>query len=143
MATKFETIFSPIKKYSGKPVFLNNSAGKFKLSKGLHEITIFNWEKLDKERPECLDMLVECQILELAVALGKGWSKKLVPFAIIGGESHPIPLDEMDQQCDGVLFFDLANGSETDCPILFLSEPTENEAKPFAKSIKELDIQEG
>jgi hypothetical protein len=104
-------------------------------------MTIFDWDRLSEDHK---DLLVENQLMGLATAMSAGWSKKVVPFALIGGESHPVDLDELDQQCDGVLLLDIEHGKGDDCPVLFCGGTIANKAFPLAATPSALKItQEG
>lgn len=130
----FDETFSDLKKYVGERTFLE-AAGNFVLQRGLHEATVFHYFELDRDSA---GMLVECQLLELALSMGRGWTEKLVPFAILDGESHPVPLYELDQQCNGILLLDLTNGPGRDCPIRWAHGPTDSSPVELVSSLTEL-----
>jgi hypothetical protein len=123
---------APIRAHLGKAVHLRLAKRTGELRAGSHPVTLFDWSKLPAS---ARSMFAESHVLELARALGGGWSDKQVPFALVGGESHPVPLDELDQQADGVLLVDLANGE-----VLCCSDPTARAAAPLASSTAALAI---
>jgi hypothetical protein len=137
MPAKYDKAFSRLRPYLGKAAFVHIGDGVTGLSKGLHPITVFDWTELDDDGA---GMLVESHLFELATEAGEGWSKKRAPFAVIGGETHPVPLDELDQQCDGVLLFDLENGKGGDCPVLLCDDPSNAEPITLAASFADLKI---
>ena len=96
-------------------------------------ITIFDWSKLGAEQRATF---VESHLYELAKKLGKGWDAHLVPVALLGGESHPVPLDELDQQADGVLLLDLRAGGAVVC----CNDATSETTRPIASKAADLEI---
>jgi hypothetical protein len=127
MTATFDQIFSFLQTHAGKPVFLTVPAGQ-PLRAGRHAVTIFDYFATPDASKAAL---VESHLMMLATTMGPGWSRKLTPFALVGGESHPVPASELDQQCDGVLLLDLEKGEGADCPVLFYADPTLREAKPL------------
>jgi len=97
-----------------------------------HSLTVFDWHALaDASRAA----LAERHLRELVLALGDDWHTTQVPLALIGGEPHPIPFDDLDQHLDGVLLLDLATGCVVHCP-----SPTHRAGKLFAASTAALSI---
>jgi hypothetical protein len=90
-------------------------------------LTLFDFDSLDEDQK---GMIVESQALELLNEAGEEWSKKLHPFALRGEE---IPEDELDQQCDGVLFLDLEHGTGDDCPVLYLDDSASTDTVSLGK----------
>jgi hypothetical protein len=126
MTTTFEQMFASLEAHTGKPVFLTVAGAGQPLRAGRHAVTIFDYFSMPDDDK---GVFVESQLMELALTMGRGWTRKVAPFALVGGESHPVPEDELDQQCDGVLLLDLENGEGADCPVLFYADPTLSEAK--------------
>lgn len=131
--TSFEQAFAPLRPHVGAASTLVLDARTAGLREGQHAITWFDWSALD---PDARSMFAESQLFELATATGKGWDQALVPCGIVGGESHPVPLDELDQQTDGVLLLDLRNGGA----VVFCAGASESEARPLAPSAAALVV---
>ena len=123
----FATAFAALEAHVGKKRFIQLAKRK--------AITIFDWSKLHAEHRATL---IESQLYELAKTLGKGWDAHLVPVAILGGESHPVPLDELDQQADGVLLLDLRAGGAVVC----CNDATSETTRPIASTAAELRMSE-
>jgi hypothetical protein len=121
----FAAAYAPLKAHAGEAVFAKVKGRK-------QPITIFDWSSLEEDDQE---FFAESQVYSLAEALGGGWSKKLVPFALVGGESHPVPLDELDQQTDGVLLVELATGA-----VVYCEDASTEKAKKIADSTSALEI---
>lgn len=140
MPTTFEKVFSHVRPFADSRSFIEIETDLEDLGEGRYPVTVFDWTKLDDDSA---GMLVESHLLTLASAMGSGWSSKAAPFAMIGGESHPVPIDELDQQCEGVLLFDLRKGDGDDCPVLFCSGGGMSSPVPFAGSVKDLHLVNG
>jgi hypothetical protein len=122
----FAAAFAALRPHIGKKVFAE-------LAKGRKAVTIFDWSKLGADDRS---VLVESHLYELAQKAGKGWDAHLVPFALVGGESHPVPVDELDQQADGVLLLDLEAGGA----IAYCNDPSTETAKTIAPNAGALVI---
>jgi hypothetical protein len=131
----FAVAFKGMAKHVGKARFLTVDARRGGMHRGRHPLTIFNWSKLE---PGQRDMLIESRLSELAAQFGRGWAKRFVPFAVSGGESNPVPFDELDQQCDAVLLLDLQQGGA----VVVLENPDSDEPVELSASCSELDIGE-
>lgn len=97
------------------------------LPTGEHAITIFDWSTLDDDQQA---EFAEAQLSELPA-----WFDALTPFALVGGESSPIPMDELDQQTDGVLLIENATGA-----VVYCSGPASTRTEPVAASVEALLI---
>ena len=128
----FAQAFAPLAAHIGAPVFLQHENATAHLAAGSHALTVFDWPALaDASRAALADR----HLGELVLALGDGWHTKQVPLALIGGEPHPIPFDDLDQHLDGVLLLDLATGCVVHCP-----SPSHRTGKLFAPSTAVLSI---
>ncbi len=121
----FAAAFKPLAAHAGEAVYATVNGRK-------QPITVFDWSALDEDEQA---FFAESQVYALAKALGSDWSEKQVPFALVGGESHPVPLDELDQQTDGVLLVDLASGA-----VVYCDDATSDKAKKIADSTSALEI---
>ncbi len=103
------------------------AAAVVSLATGAHAITIFDWSMLDEEQQ---GEFAEAQLGEL-----RSWVGKLTPFALLGGETTPVPMDELDQQTDGVLLIENVTGAVVHC-----SGPSATRTEPVAGSVDALSI---
>jgi hypothetical protein len=129
----FEEAFAALRSHIGKAAKLDVAARTGGLSAGSHEITVFDWQALSADDKA---FFVESQLLELAAGSGKGWDAHLVPWAVVDGESHPVPLDELDQQTNGVLLLDLRRGGA----VMYCTDSSSRSAKLLAGDAGTLKI---
>jgi hypothetical protein len=105
------------------------------LEPGRHALTVFDWSALSSEER---DYFTEQQAIPLLEEHGRGWHEKLVPFAMLGGENHP--MEDFDEQCNGILLLDASAASGGSCPVVFFPSPDGHRVYPFAASVTALAL---
>ena len=141
MPTTHQSVFARLKTYEGKAAMLKTTKALSPIMHdGPYRLTVFNYLDLNEDAQ---DEFLEGQLLELATEMrekrGSGWSEKsLVPVALVGVHA---PLDELDQQCDGVLLLDLAAGEGGDCPVLYCEDAGSRKLYPVGQ-LSSLDVSE-
>ena len=128
----FAEAFAPLARHVGAAVTLRLPAAIGGMRAGDHPLTILDWSTLDVD---ARSGFAESHLFAVATSLGRAWRERLAPIAIVGGESHPVPLDELDQQADGVLILDLTTGA-----VVFCGDSSDDTTRAIARSTAELPI---
>ncbi|MCE9573891.1 MAG: hypothetical protein K8W52_12145 [Deltaproteobacteria bacterium] len=137
MPTTFDQAFAPLLARVGAASFLELTSKVTGLSPGRHAVTVIDWSALSREQRA---QFTECLAMPLREERGRDWHAQLTPIAVVGGENHPI--EDFDEQGDGILLLDLAAGDGATCPVVFFASPDGTRTYPLAATVTELVLGE-
>lgn len=126
----FAEAFAPLARHVGAAVTLRLATAVGGMRAGDHAVTILDWSTFGAD---ARSGFAESHFFAVATSLGRAWRERLAPIALVGGESHPIPADELDQQVDGVLLVDLTTGA-----VVFCGDSSDDTTRAIARSTAEL-----